>query len=153
MRTFLIAVAMLGVGAGCGRTHTLTDGRYELSLTEVVRDDCALVNQSGVVSGGTLRTTGNVVRFDYDLFDIQMNGNYASSEERMSLDGSAANVQLTVSANDCLLDLVTLHLEASSASPTQFTGSLAYSLENERKNACVCDLWILYQANLTAATP
>lgn len=149
MRSILALSAVFALG--CGRNHALTDGRYQLELTQTVRDDCSLSTQPDVVASGRLKTTGNVVRFDYDFLEIQLNGTYASQEERFSLDGSAANVQLRVEHNDCFLDLVTLHLDASTVEPTRFDGYLSYSLESARNQSCVCELWLGYVARLTEA--
>jgi hypothetical protein len=130
------------------RVHDLQDGRYALTMTQVVRDDCALESMPGIFTTGTLRTTGDVVRLKYDLFDIELNGTYATAVERMSLDGSVNNLPLHVNGVDCLIDLVVMHLDANGRSATAFDGFVSVSLETQRPDACVCQLWAGYNATL-----
>jgi hypothetical protein len=139
---FLVVTAF---GTGC-KTHDLTDGRYDFSLTQSIRDDCGLQSAPGIISSGVLRTTGNVVRINYDFFQIELDGSYKDSIESMSLDGSATNVQLEVNGVQCLLDVVTLHLEATTDTATQFAGSMSFSLQAERPESCICQLWVDYRA-------
>jgi hypothetical protein len=143
-RAFLMACA---VAAAACRDHPLADGVYAFTLTETVRDDCALKDAPGVISTGTLRTTGDVVRLEYAFFDIQLTGTYAHAVERMSLDGSATNVAMSVNGVPCLVDLLTVHLDATTVNEAQFEGFMSFSLETPRPESCVCELWAGYSAS------
>jgi hypothetical protein len=133
--------------------HEVQDGTYALTATQSVRDDCALETAPGVVTSGVLRTTGDVVRIDYDFFSIQLNGAYQSQTEHLEADGSATNVELEVQGVQCLLDLVTMHLEADAVDTKTFSGSVAFSLQTRRPESCNCELWLEYVAHQTEASP
>lgn len=143
----ILAVAAVG----CGRTHTLQDGPYAFGLVETLRDDCQLAKAPDVFSTGVLRTTGHVVTLDYGLFGIDLVGNYLDDVERMLLDGSAANVNTPVNGEECLLDLVSIHLEGTTRGPGAFDGTMAVRLDARRPDRCVCELWVRYQATKSAA--
>jgi hypothetical protein len=133
--------------------HEVQDGTYALTATQSVRDDCALENAPGVIASGVLRTTGDVVRIEYDFFSIQLDGAYQSQTEHMSLDGSATNVELDVQNVQCLLDLVTMHIDATAVDSKTFSGSIAFSLQTRRPESCNCELWLEYTAHQTQAAP
>ncbi|MBX7101725.1 MAG: hypothetical protein K1X89_28680 [Myxococcaceae bacterium] len=140
-------LTLLVLSAACGRHHTLQDGTYAFSLKESLRDDCNFTGAPGVLSQGALKTTGHVVALDYGLFGIDLNGNYLADVERMTLDGSAANVNTQVNGGECLLDLVGLHLDGATTSSTSFEGIMAVRLDARRPDRCVCEVWFKYVAN------
>lgn len=139
-------LSLLCLGSGCGRQHTLVDGQYVFTLDENLRDDCMLANAPGYISKGRLVTTGDVVRFDYELFAIQLFGNYLSDTERMELDGNASNISTRVNQTDCLVDFATMHLETVTRAPNVFTGSGSIKLDARRPPECVCDFWFKFTA-------
>ncbi len=145
MRWGLFGVLVLT--AACGRSHVLDDGAYAFSLAEVLRDDCGLRQDPKVLSTGTLTTTGNLVALDYGYLDIKLKGIYLSKEERMSLDGTAANVSTVVRGNTCLLDTVAMHMETTtSTAATHFDGAMSFVLDARQSNECVCQMWVKFTA-------
>jgi hypothetical protein len=146
----LILIAAVGA-AGCGRHHTLQDGPYQFHLASVIRDDCSLASKPNVFAQADLRTTGHVVAMDYGLFDIQLVGNYLASDftgiERMRLDGSAANVNTTITGVECLLDQAVFHVDSTTTGPGSFEGTFSIDLDSRRRNECVCQFWFNYTAS------
>ncbi len=149
MRALFVLPALVAL-AGCGRIHTLKDGHYVISSTAVVRDDCNLASAPGYVSGGRLVTTGDELHFDYDDFGIQLAGSYLDpvigAPDKMSLDGTAANVDVNINSNDCLLDLLTLHLDGTTVDASHFKGTLSVKTDIRRPQECLCQLWVQYDA-------
>jgi hypothetical protein len=45
-----------------------------------------------------------------------------------------------------LLDTVTLHMDTVTQSPTSFTGQMSFALAAKAPDACVCKLWVAFQA-------
>lgn len=145
VRWSLFGVVVLTVS--CGRTHTLDDGAYAFALAEVLRDDCALSQDPHVMTTGTLITTGNLVALDYGFLDVKLKGIYLSKEERMTLDGTAANIDTTVRGNECLLDTVAIHMETdTSANPTHFSGAMSIAFDARQNTQCVCQMWVKFNA-------
>lgn len=136
---------------GCGRIHTLKDGHYALVANGVVRDDCQLAAAPGYVSGGRLVTTGDELHFDYDAFGIQLAGSYLDpsigAPDKMELDGTAANVDVSIGGNDCLLSLLTLHLDGTTVDGQDFKGTLSVKTDLTRPETCLCQLWVTYDAH------
>ena len=136
---------------GCGRIHTLKDGHYAIVSNSVVRDDCNLASAPGYVSGGRLVTTGDELHFDYDAFGIQLAGSYLDpvlgAPDKMALDGTAANVDVNIGGNDCLLTLLTLHLDATTVDAHDFKGNLSVKTDITRPETCLCQLWVTYDAH------
>ena len=141
-----LALAAALVLTACGRTHPLRDGSYGFTVTEVVRDDCGEASRPELMSGGALQTHGHEVRFDTGFFDVKLVGQYLSGTESMRLDGSAANVVTTVQTRQCLLDLVTMTMEASTLDPASFEGQLSAKYEPNRPADCGCETWVRFSA-------
>ncbi len=152
LRSALLAGVFGLALSGCGRNHTLIDGKYAFATTRVVRDDCALSAQPGIIGTGKLTTTGDRVRIDYSLFDTSLFGAYLADVEKLFADGSAPNVNTTVRGADCLINLVTIHLDAESVDSKNLTGQMSFKYEASRPE-CVCELWESVSANLTEASP
>lgn len=143
----LALVVVLAVGASaCGRTHTAEDGTYAFTLSEVLRDDCNLSTTAPVLAQGVLATTGNIVALDYAYLDIKLKGIYLSKEERMTFDGTAANVSAQVRGQSCLLDTVAMHIDASTQDATHFSGAMSIAFDARQRNECVCELWVKFVA-------
>ncbi|MBI3185895.1 MAG: hypothetical protein HYZ28_27485 [Myxococcales bacterium] len=155
-----VALAVtLTAGPGCGRSHLLSEGHYQLALDDssgsggVVRDDCGLARHPDVLGGADLDVTGDRVRLDYSLFGITLVGYYLYGDDRFSVDGSAANVSATVSGRECLLDLVTVHLDAKTLDAEHFSGAVAVKLDSRSGPGCACELWMTYTARWTEPSP
>ena len=151
MSRALSIAAVLGLFA-CGRDHVLQEGRYGLAVAGVIRDDCQLAADPEVTRSADLVLAGDTLSLDYSLFAMHLVGAYLKGVERFAVDGSAANVVTPVRSQQCLLDLVTTHLEAATRDPTHFDGNLAVKLEAQ-KEACQCELWVSYAAAFAAAQP
>jgi hypothetical protein len=135
-----------GSGAGCLMGHTQREGSYDFIANETVIDDCGLLPDPKAMWDGELLISGDVIRMVYDAFDTRMVGTYLEATERFSADGSASNVTAPVRGKECLLDFVTLHLDASTQSPTRFSGSFQMTYEQDNDPSCVCTLLVRYTA-------
>ena len=158
MRRATLAIAVAAAGLfGCPG-HLQADGVYALTADQVVRDECGLASDPNVFKELSLQVAGDVVRADYSLYGIQLAGGFLEGPlfapaERFAMDGSAANVGTLVNGQECLLDLVTVHLEGASRDRASFSGNLAVKLDTQRPDSCVCELWLTYQAKLAVAPP
>lgn len=141
----LVPVLLLGL-AGCGRNHTLTDGTYAFTVTQVLRDDCAL-NSGSVVTTAALKTTGNVVNLRFAKPDTVLIGNYRASVEEMVLDGTIANLGTVVQGTECLVDVVTLHMDATTVDANTFAGAMSIVYDTRSKDACNCRFWFNFEAH------
>lgn len=158
---FALLLAVVAAAPGCGRHHTLIDGKYQFRLetpadggSGVIRDDCLLASQSAIFSTGVISTTGHVVTMDdYQIFEtpILLVGNYLTQDstpiDRMRLDGSASNVSTTIGGIECLVDRVAIHLDSTTTNATAFAGTFSLTLDSDRHNECVCQFWSNYSAS------
>lgn len=142
----LSLVALALALSSCGREHVQQEGVYALTIDKVVRDDCNLASHPDLVRRAELFVSGEVVRIDYSLFDINLVGSYLEEVERFSVDGSTANLNATVGGKECLLDLATVHLDATTQDPDTFSGNLSVRLEAQVQTSCACELWVAYTA-------
>jgi hypothetical protein len=131
----------------CGRVHPLQDGAYALKATQVLRDDCSL-NGSGLVPQATLVTTGNAVRLQLKQPETALLGFYLNSLEKMSLDGTFANLSTMVRGRPCQIDVASFHLEATTLSQSSFQGILAIAYDGRQTEQCVCQFWYQFDAVL-----
>jgi len=153
-RSLLKSALALSLGAGCTNAYLQNEGPYELKATEVILDDCGLLSASSVQDSwdtGELLITGDVVRMDYELMDMQLVGAFLEGgsldNDGFMLDGSAANAPLTTKGTQCTVDQVTVHLEATTQCPTQFDGVLRVRYEPRvQQPECACQVWMRYQA-------
>lgn len=142
-----LALVVVGGSLGCGREHPQLLGAYAFSAEEIIQDDCGLLASPEALWDGTLETFGDVVRLDYDLLDLQLVGGFLDGVERFSLDGSVANATTNVgSGEECLLDRVSVHLEAETVNEQVFEGTVRVQYEARSPDTCVCKLLARYRA-------
>lgn len=143
----LLAVLALLAGAGCTNAYLQNEGRYELALTELLRDDCGLLPPERQLWGGTLRMAGTVVYMDFDLLDMKLIGFFREGgEDRFSLDGSAQRAEVLANGRECRVDQVTVRMEGATRCLTQFEGTLRVRSEAPREPECACELWARFRA-------
>lgn len=149
---FHALIALATLGANCGRVHTLTEGDYTITLPSldsqtVIVDSCGLATTTSVMLGGQLRLSGDIVRFEYQLYSIELIGQYKDGLESFYADGSAGNVPATLpTGEECLDDEVSVQLDAVTDSSTAFHGSMRISYQNAHVSQCNCELHAIYQA-------
>lgn len=134
-----------GLCASCN-SYPQNPGHYELRATEVYRDDCKLLSSEEALWDGSLLITGQVVRMDFELLEMQLVGRFLESGSSFAVDGSVANATATANGQDCLLDQVSVHLEGDTVCRTQFNGVLRVRYEARRPDQCVCELWTRFEA-------
>jgi hypothetical protein len=146
-RRLLLPSLLLAVGL-CLSCHAFPQnpGHYEMRATEVYRDDCKLLPSPEELWDGSLLITGQVVRMDFELLDMQLVGRFLESGESFAVDGSVANAAAVANGQDCLLDQVSVHLEGATRCATQFDGTLRVRYEARRPDSCVCELWTRFEA-------
>lgn len=145
MRRLELWVLLALVGLGCGRVHPLNDGDYTFTVTRVIRDDCGLANDP-ILGVGTLLTTGHQVGLTLTKPEAQLVGTYRKDVEEMVLDGTIANFQTVVRGQECLLDVVTLHLDTVTVDATDFRGTMSITYDARQPDACVCKFWFDFTA-------
>jgi hypothetical protein len=143
-----------------GRTHQQEEGCYALSPVRpsgIIRDECQLLADAAANLGARLTVSGNVVELDFrfstpsqgELLTVSMAGQFAFSEETFSADGTAANILLPIGGQACQLQLVDVHLDATTLSSTRFSGVIRVTTSTPRPETCTCQAWFEYQANLS----
>lgn len=143
----LLALLALLAGTRCSNAYLQNEGRYELSLTELMRDECGLLPPEGRLWGGSLRMAGTVVYMDFDLLDMKLIGFFREGgEDRFLLDGSTPSAQVMANGRECRVDQVTVRLEGATRCPTQFEGTLRVRSETSREPECACELWARFRA-------
>jgi hypothetical protein len=148
-----LLVLSLGLCLSCN-SFAQNPGHYDLQATEVYRDDCGLLPPAptDALWDGSLLITGQVVRMDFELLEMQLVGRFLESGEKFAVDGSVANATVVVNGQQCLLDQVSVHLEGQSVlaggkvCPTRFDGTLRVRYEARRPDSCVCELWSRFEA-------
>jgi hypothetical protein len=147
LRPILLA-ALAALALSCGRAYPLDAGCYEMTATEVLRDECGLLASQEALWDGRLQMTGIVVRIDYELLDMQLIGSFLGGTDAFSIDGSVANVKVPINSQECLLDQVSVHMEAAPTerSVTAFDGVVRVRYDARRPDSCVCELWTRFQA-------
>ncbi|WP_225412073.1 hypothetical protein [Stigmatella hybrida] len=127
-------------------TFLQNPGAYELEPIEVLRDDCNLLPPGSDFWNGFLVISGQVVRMDFDLLRMQLIGRFLAGGEMFTVDGSVANAQVTANGQECLLDQVSVHIDATTVCETEFNGTLRVRYEARRPDSCVCELWATFNA-------
>lgn len=148
-RRLLLPLLLLTVGSSLGcNSFVQNPGHYDLQYTEVYRDDCDLLpaNQPESLWDGSLLITGQVVRVDFELLEMQLVGRFLASGDSFSVDGSVANAEVPINGERCLLDQVSVHLEGETVCATQFSGVLRVRYEARRPDSCVCEVWARFNA-------
>ena len=129
---------------GCG--HKLEDGDYQLVRQHILKDDCGLAEEPGLFAVGHLRTTGELVFWGYDFFEIQLVGFYLSDTERWRADGNVANISWEMGGTACKLDEIRMSMEATVKTRRSFEGVFSISTHTAKAPECVCELWAGYEA-------
>ncbi|HEX5751466.1 MAG TPA: hypothetical protein VFZ09_34910 [Archangium sp.] len=153
-RPLLLSALALASGLGCTNAYLQNEGPYVFTATEVIRDDCGLLAASSVQDSwdsGELIITGDVVRMNYELMDMQLIGAFLegglTEDDGFMLDGSVANAPLSAKGTQCTVDQVAVHLEATTRCATQFDGVLRVRYEPRvEQPECACQVWMRYQA-------
>jgi hypothetical protein len=139
------ALVMVCFLVGC-RLHTLQDGTYQFSATEVLRDDCQLASQPEVLARGTLLTAGHIVRLSYQYLNAEFAGTYRYGLEQMTLDASVVNTRARLRDQACLIDEMTGTLDSVTESPSRFSGTLSLTFRTTTLDACNCRFLIRFDA-------
>ena len=144
----LSLAALAGLALSCDRAYPLDAGCYEMTATEVLRDDCGLLRSPESLWDGTLQLSGQVVRMDYELLDMQLIGSFLWNTDAFAIDGTVANVSVPVDGQQCLLDQATVHMEGEPEEDVfdRFSGVLRVRYEARRPDSCVCELWTRFAA-------
>jgi len=146
-RRFLLPLLLLTVGLSLScNSFVQNPGHYAIRATEVFRDDCGLLSSPESLWDGSLLITGQVVRMDFELLEMQLVGRFLASGEKFAVDGSVANATAIANGQECLLDQVSVHLEGDTVCATQFNGVLRVRYEARRPDSCVCELWARFDA-------
>ena len=155
-----VLLVLGGTQLACGRTHPQLEGTYDFAAVEVLGDECGLLQDPSAAWAADLFIAGHFVRMqarpqpassssDYRQYGMYLGGLYRSGMEEFFVDGSVGNAVVTLPAGqECLLDLINIHLEAATESPTAFQGTLAIRYEARHPDACTCELWTRYRAAL-----
>lgn len=147
--TVALVLSVLGLSA-CLPAPLQREGPYAFRTTEVLRDGCGLVPTPDALWDGSLLVVGVTARMDYALFDMQLVGKFLGVEQdRFALDGSVANAATFANGRECLLDLVSVHMEGETLSPTSFSGTLRVRYESRDTEACRCEMWASFRADQT----
>ena len=146
-RRLLLPALLLSAGL-CASCHSFPQnpGHYDIKATEVYRDDCSLLRSPEALWDGSLLITGQVVRIDFELLEMQLVGRFLESGSSFAVDGSVANATATANGQECLLDQVSVHLEGDTVCETRFDGTLRVRYEARRPDQCVCELWARFEA-------
>lgn len=153
MRSAALALALVSAAAltGC-RVHLLDDGAYDFTTTDVLRDDCGVAGTFTMLDRGTLTTTGNLVKFAFTGEKPDLQGAYqfapwmSSDAEALVMDGSITNTHVTLRGQDCLLDALSMHVEAQATDATHFAGTTSVTFESQTFPDCNCKYWYGFTA-------
>ena len=157
-RLLPLSALALSLGVGCTNAYLQNEGPYEITAVEVIRDDCFLLDATRTSSvkeswdAGELIITGEVIRMNYELMDMQLIGAFleggSMDDDGFMLDGSVANASFTTGdGTQCTVDQATVHLEATTQCATQFDGVMRMRYEPRvQQPQCACEVWMRYQA-------
>ncbi len=144
LRRLCLPVVLASVLTGC-LPYSQNQGEYELRPTETLRDDCGLLEQFEGNLQLNLQISGRVVRADFGVENMQLIGYFLEDDEAFTADGSVANVSTTVDGtNECLLDQVRVHLDATTLCSTEFSGQLRLAYDARNNPGCTCELWFRF---------
>lgn len=130
--------------AGC-RLHTLEDGEYVITPSEIIRDECNLAG-TDLLGPATLRTEGNLVYFTLSKPALRLVGTYRFNTEEITMDGSISNFSTVINGRECLLDNVQFHADTDTSSTSTFSGQMSISFEARTPDACNCKFWFQFNA-------
>lgn len=145
MRTSWLCAALLLLLTPSCRVHPLDDGVYDITVGEILRDDCALAT-AGVLGAATLRTEGNQVTLALARPELSLVGTYRFSVEEMTLDGTLSNYSAVLRGRECLLDTVNFHVDTLTTSASSFTGAMSINYDARQPDECVCKFWFKFAA-------
>jgi len=152
-RLLLVACAPLAVCCA-GRNHLQREGNYQFRTTEILSDPCGIASGAPRTWAGVLQMNGDEARMQMDSrlftaqsFNVQMDGYFLSSLEQFKLDGSVANLPVLANGGECLVNLIQVHLEATTQSAQEFAGTARVNYQN-RNGTCLCELQARYGAVL-----
>ena len=154
MALVMLTTSLMACG---GRTHEQEEGCYALNPVRpsgIIRDECHLLADSAANLAARLTVTGNIVEMDFrfstpsqgELLTVSMAGQFSFNEEVFSADGTATNIFLPIGGEVCQLQLVDVHLDATSESSTRFSGVIRISTTTPQPESCICQAWFEYQA-------
>lgn len=152
MRLVPFAFALLAAGLSGCRSHLLEDGPYAFTTTEVLRDDCGAAGTVTLLARGSLTTTGNLVKFAFLSDEPDLQGAYryvpflSGEPEQLILDGVISNYRLPLRGQDCLLDTITMHLEAQTVDAARFEGTASLAFQSLGFPDCNCKFWYRFSA-------
>jgi hypothetical protein len=144
-----ISLAVLAAPLASCDAHVQASGTYAFTASEIVRDDCGVLASSPTLGTGILTVNGEVVALTYEPYAIHLRGFFKEVSESFYLDGAAASISSTVGAEQCLFDLVTMHVDGTSASATAFTGTMQIRYDAASAAQCQCDLSVVFRAERT----
>jgi hypothetical protein len=147
----LICLAVLAGPLWACDAHVQTSGSYALTATEILRDDCGVLAGSLALGTGMLVVSGEAVTLRYEPYALDLRGFFMEVTESFYLDGTAADVTATVSAGQCLFDLVTMHIEGTTQSATAFDGAMLIRYDAAAAAQCRCELSVHFHAERFAA--
>jgi len=160
MALVVLTSSLIGCG---GRNHAQQEGCYALNPVRpsgIIRDECQLLGDAAANLGAGLTVYGNLVQLEFrfstpsqrQLLDVSMAGAFDYGEETFSADGTAANVLLPIDGQSCQLQLVDVHLNATTDANDQgrFSGIIRITTSAPRPETCICQAWFEYQANLSS---
>lgn len=131
--------------------HDQADGTYSLTYApeDVIRESCGHLSKlpAGQLWSGDLTVLGDTVRLRYGLFDTLLVGYYLSGEEKFTVDGSSNNVTVDIGGAECLVDIATIHLEATTQTADEFTGVLSVRYGTRIPATCSCELLVQFRAD------
>ena len=93
---------------------------------------CGEATRPDLMSDGILQHFGNEVHFDSGFLNTRLVGQFLTKTEKFRVDGSVANVDITVEGRECLLDLVVVSMEASTIDPKSFEGTFSAQYQANR---------------------
>jgi hypothetical protein len=146
VRTLALLLAALALGPSCTRAYLQNEGPYVLTAVEELRDECGLLSSPEALWDVRLQLTGDVVRMDSELMDMQLIGSFfEGGDDAFYLDGSVSHTLVVVEGRECVVDQVTMRLEGTTQCSTQFNGVMRVRYES-RHQACECELWTTFRA-------
>ena len=143
--TVLAALAVLSLACNGVRGHDQQEGVYQLTVASVLRDDCGWLAGTDQLFSVELVLAGDTVQLKHGMYDMLMRGQFLSKEESFRADGSATRFYETIRGAQCLVDVLSVHVDAQAESPTSFTGTATLYFQAET-DACTCRVWTTYRA-------
>jgi hypothetical protein len=119
----------------------------------LLQDDCGILGSPPQLPAGALHISGDTVSLDYEMFGIQLRGQFREDGEGFYLDGTAPNVSTMVGSEACNVDLVQVHIDATSESASTFAGSLGIRYDEVTRERCRCETHVQFRAERVPSAP